>query len=671
MQVHSNLAAAYMETASAEPGTWQKALDHIQRVLEATDREQSPYFWAHSKRNLAAAYANAPPQRSRTHTTDAIAALQEALEVFTLDTYPADHRLTQGYLGHLYFLQRKWQDGLCAYQASMKAGERLLATAYTEIGRRTEVSETSLSYSRAAYCLLELDRPAEALVQLEAGKARLLSEALAMTDADLAMLPDAQQKDMREARRRVRELEAEMRLPPETPARRNDRELAQLLHQTRTRIRDLIHAIRQDHLDFMPTGLDLSGILGLIPKGGALVAPVVTSQGSAIFVLPDGTESIESDHVISLADFTDGDLRELLLGREDDARWDGWMRAYFALFGNRERAPLEGWWAAIEAVTQRVWDQLIAPVHERLQALGLSQDAPVILMPQGGLGLLPLHAAWRTVDGTKRTFLDDYTVSYAPSAYALSVARHRMEDPLRHDRSLLAVVNPTGDLRHATGEGRAVAAHFEPGAQTVLVGGEATQAAVVTQARGRCYLHFSCHGFYHWQNPMASGLLLASSDPATVTNAFELREILSPRFDLSAARLVTLSACETGLTEFQQSPDEYIGLPSGFLQAGAPAVVSSLWAVDDLSTALLMGEFYRRHLADRQEPAVALRGAQLWLRAATAEELKLAQRYEELYRASGRRDAEVLRRIRYYRAHPKVVPFAQAYYWAGFIFSGA
>jgi CHAT domain-containing protein len=58
-------------------------------------------------------------------------------------------------------------------------------------------------------------------------------------------------------------------------------------------------------------------------------------------------------------------------------------------------------------------------------------------------------------------------------------------------------------------------------------------------------------------------------------------------------------------------------------------VLSTLWAVDDLSTTLLMERFYRGHLEDRRTPAVALRGAQICLRGATAGDLDLAERWAE------------------------------------------
>ncbi|MDK2410893.1 CHAT domain-containing protein [Aphanizomenon sp. PH219] len=82
---------------------------------------------------------------------------------------------------------------------------------------------------------------------------------------------------------------------------------------------------------------------------------------------------------------------------------------------------------------------------------------------------------------------------------------------------------------------------------------------------------------------------------------------------LENCRLVTLSACETGITDFTSTSDEYIGLPSGFLLAGSTNVVSSLWKVHDQATALLMVKFYEE-LQHENNLVLALRNAQIWLR---------------------------------------------------------
>ena len=51
-------------------------------------------------------------------------------------------------------------------------------------------------------------------------------------------------------------------------------------------------------------------------------------------------------------------------------------------------------------------------------------------------------------------------------------------------------------------------------------------------------------------------------------------------------------------------------MAGAFIDAGAGAVVSSLWDADDDQTALLMAAFHR-HLAAGVTPAQALRSAQL------------------------------------------------------------
>lgn len=116
-------------------------------------------------------------------------------------------------------------------------------------------------------------------------------------------------------------------------------------------------------------------------------------------------------------------------------------------------------------------------------------------------------------------------------------------------------------------------------------------------------------------------------------------------------------------------PDEFVGLPGAFLEAGAPAVISSLWPVDDLSTRFLMAEMYHLHLGGIGV-AAALQRAQRWLSEATAERLRLADEYRQAYEASGGTDVDAQENWQYYDAHPEVVPFAHPFYWAGFTVVG-
>lgn len=62
---------------------------------------------------------------------------------------------------------------------------------------------------------------------------------------------------------------------------------------------------------------------------------------------------------------------------------------------------------------------------------------------------------------------------------------------------------------------------------------------------------------------------------------------------MSKYELICLSACETGITSTYSLVDEYVGLVSGFLAKGATYVLSTLWTVDERSSALLMIQFYQ------------------------------------------------------------------------------
>ena len=88
---------------------------------------------------------------------------------------------------------------------------------------------------------------------------------------------------------------------------------------------------------------------------------------------------------------------------------------------------------------------------------------------------------------------------------------------------------------------------------------------------------------------------------------------LNEIFNLSLnADLVVLSACETALGK-EIKGEGLIGLTRGFMYAGAPRVVASLWNVEDRATAELMKRFYEGMLKRQLRPAAALREAQLAL----------------------------------------------------------
>ena len=101
---------------------------------------------------------------------------------------------------------------------------------------------------------------------------------------------------------------------------------------------------------------------------------------------------------------------------------------------------------------------------------------------------------------------------------------------------------------------------------------------------------------------MASALLLAPGNGED--GRLEVRELFATEL---SARLVVLSACETGLGKLSRG-DELVGLQRAFLYAGTPAVVTTLWKVDDRASFMLMRTFYEG--LQGKGPTEALRAAQ-------------------------------------------------------------
>jgi CHAT domain-containing protein/Tfp pilus assembly protein PilF len=123
-------------------------------------------------------------------------------------------------------------------------------------------------------------------------------------------------------------------------------------------------------------------------------------------------------------------------------------------------------------------------------------------------------------------------------------------------------------------------------------------------------VHFATHGLLNNVHPELSGLVLSLVDEGGKQRDGFLR--LQDIYNLKlSAELVALSACQTGLGK-EIKGEGLIGLTRGFMYAGAPRIVASLWKVDDRATSELMKQFYQGMLGPQAlRPAGALRQAQL------------------------------------------------------------
>ncbi|NET60391.1 MAG: CHAT domain-containing protein [Symploca sp. SIO2E6] len=122
-------------------------------------------------------------------------------------------------------------------------------------------------------------------------------------------------------------------------------------------------------------------------------------------------------------------------------------------------------------------------------------------------------------------------------------------------------------------------------------------------------IHLATHGLLNSTNPELSGVVLSLFDEQGDSQNGFLR--LHDVFNLNLpAELVVLSACQTGLGQ-EVKGEGLVGLTRGFMYAGSPRVLVSLWNVSDAATAEMMKRFYRNMLQEGLSATAALRAAQL------------------------------------------------------------
>ena len=318
---------------------------------------------------------------------------------------------------------------------------------------------------------------------------------------------------------------------------------------------------------------------------------------------------------------------------------------------NKESHP---WRESMTAQLQKLADILKIPEI----CTHLTKIQHLILIPHRDLHLLPLHIL----------FSDNlFTITYLPS---IQVGIDRLDRQPSPSMSLLLVESPDR-LLFAEIEAPAIA-NFHLNSNTIPSSQATTDNLKEALQQTADIFHFTGHAYHNTKQPSQSALILKNKQPLIS------QEIA--KFDLKSYYLVCLSACETGITGKEELIDEFVGLASSFLAAGAVYALSTLWIVDEISSALMMIRFYQilneQRCQNKLHPALALKEAQKWLRTITYSEL--SNWYLELSEVTkhNSRCSQDLRdqadRIR--RDGAKIEsdkpPYADLYHWAGFTITG-
>ncbi|HVB74562.1 MAG TPA: CHAT domain-containing protein [Ktedonobacteraceae bacterium] len=315
----------------------------------------------------------------------------------------------------------------------------------------------------------------------------------------------------------------------------------------------------------------------------------------------------------------------------------------------------------------------LQPLITWLLAAGVGS---LTLVPCGPLAAFPLVGI-PLDDG--RTLGETLPTSIAPSARALL----HEEYPKSPRAGIYALGNPyptQQNLRWGEAEAFALAelGHHLEQVASVKVQWQATRGWLIEALQTGLVVNASCHGIFDTHNFLRSRLILAHEEELT------LADMLSEQADLRGLRLLILSACQTAMLDLDGARDEVRSLAAGMLQAGAAAILASLWAVDDRATYLLMVRFALEWFPKMNDelPVTALARAQHWLRTVTNRELQRWQsnrapaNSEQLIAVRGRANrfdasqAQEIVQVDAEELAPDTCPYSDPYYWAGFQITG-
>ncbi len=360
-----------------------------------------------------------------------------------------------------------------------------------------------------------------------------------------------------------------------------------------------------------PRPLGLPQIQRMLPPGTLLLKYQLAEDRSFLWrVTPDSLMSFElagRDSIDSLV----REAYELLQGsRDEDAAWGQLCELSGLLLG-----PL---------TDHLTGDRLVIVADEALHFLPFAA--------------LPRPSAQGDCAGAPQ-LIDDHEIVYLPSASVLKALRDDSEERSPAPSRLAVIADPIFSLADervrlpagterprgwdsrfqrlpgTADEAKAILSFLnEPELGRNFLGLEANKQTVLDGGLKQYQIvHFATHGVLTAEFNL-SGLALSGFDEhgkeldaGGLLSVHELYNLDLP------AELVVLSACETALGQ-EIRGEGLVGLARGFMYAGAPRLVVSLWQVGDASTRVLMPEFYRELLRGGLSPAAALRQAQLAVR---------------------------------------------------------
>ena len=687
-----NLAAVYCDRIKEDKAdNLEKAIELYIAALQVRTPEDFPQDWAMTQQNLANAYYARIKGERADNLENAIKYHRNSLEVRTREAFPQAHAETLFNLGRVYREVPNLQLAYDTFADAVSTIEFLRGEIHSGDETKQKLAEEyNRIYLNMVEVCIEMQNYTAAIEYAERSKARNLVELLSNKDIypkrefyPYSELYQTHCHQLEQVRRQIPAIQRELEILIRESEEKNRDQIEQrrqelnLLQQQRD---ELLAEINQIDSRFTFTqkvqSIPFSDIQSLTDENTAIIEWYITYNQIITFII-----TCYHPHPIVISSSS-----------ENTTALVSWIQDYWYSYQNEANNHttwmINNLASRLQNLAQILHiDDILSRIDQYFSESGAKCNR-LILIPHRYLHLFPLHAL-PLADGKLLFERFPKGLGYAPSCQLLKQAKDQEQNRPNFTR-LFAIQNPTRQparpLLGSQLEIDKIRQHFDLEHSIILKEAEATEANLyqrMEQMRSSHCIHFSCHGKFYPKSPLKSALLLAAPQGKLGEEAnLTLGEVFEKLY-LNQCRLVTFSACESGMTDPTSISDEYIGLPSGFLYAGSLSVVSTLWSVDPIATTLLMIKFYhnlkRLPQIKTGDVAIALNKAQKWLRTLTYKKWARIQSYpqfqhlvEEAFENSPKRDRKKFKDSlsESLSLNRQPLPFANPYYWSAFVAIG-
>ncbi|QIR38826.1 CHAT domain-containing protein [Tolypothrix sp. PCC 7910] len=598
--LQNNLGNAYRELYEGNRAeNLEQSLDYFNAALKVYTRESLAQDWAMVQNNLALTYYE------QGEIEQAIVCFRLSLEICTPTVSPTDCLQYGGNFGDKALTLGRWAEAIEGYDFAIKAVEQIRAWSHSESRREQILQGTIEVYQKMVQACINAGEIEKAFEYAERSRSKRLVDLMASNDLyQSGEIPPAvkellqQYEELQQQIDRER-VEAPLLVGRHRPQSNDNASQTRAVFQAYNEAIALLEAQKQQvwenlrRLDPVLAGEiqvsapNFSAIQKLIDQPTtAIVSFYTTDNDTHIFIV--------RENQITLHTCTGQGLETL-------QQWifENWLLVYV---GDRQT-----WNSQINPILSELAQrlQLAELISQHLEGIKELILVPHLLLHQIPFAALPI--------GNNQYLGDKFLIRYTPSCQILEFCQQR--DKIEScDQSYGTVEDATDDLPCASFEGEQLAKLYNiPHFQRLRGSIQATKANYRQLAEQVQVLHGCHHAESCLDNPLASYLKLGDGN-------ITLGQLMSPGWRLPNLSDVFLSCCETNLG-IPELTDDILTLSTGFLCAGARSVVSTLWAVDDLATAVF-SVFYYQHRQQGKSRPEALRKAQISLRNLRKEDVK-------------------------------------------------